>query len=569
MTTDSAAENAAFNSLKKQAKTFLKALKAGDPAVRQRALAYFSDPSAMGLQDVQLVLAREEGFSSWTKLKAHFASGSDGEAADQQVNRFLSLAMVSYFSRIPADPARFDQALELARAHPEIARQSLPAAVALGDAAEVERHLSKAPQDTGRKSGPFDWPPLLYAAYARVPGHSSFEAAKVLLAHGADPNAFYMDDGQYRFTALTGVFGEGEAGKERQPEHPDCIAFARLLLDAGAEPNDSQALYNRMFEPDDRCLELLLEYGLTAQHRNNWMVREDGKLVENSEQTLSYQFAWALQQRMPGRVRLLARHGVDVSRPVNGRTPYEWAMLGGDADLAGYLVSKGAAPVEMRDTDLLARAINGNRREEAERLVAADRSLVERTGAAHPALLHEAAASNLEGPVRLMLALGFDVNRMTSRTPLHEAALHGHLEMVKLLIVAGADPKIRDPYHLAPPIGWADYNGHQKTVDYLLGEAMDIFAAAAFGREPYVAGLLDAEPELLDLPFGTFRPRGRPDPERDWLTPVGFAIINRREAMVRFLIGRGANLSVRNGAGENLRALARRHGMEAALTAAS
>ena len=50
-----------------------------DPAVRQRALAYFSDPSAMGLQDVQLVLAREEGFSSWTKLKAHFASGRTGE----------------------------------------------------------------------------------------------------------------------------------------------------------------------------------------------------------------------------------------------------------------------------------------------------------------------------------------------------------------------------------------------------------------------------------------------------------------------------------------------------------
>jgi hypothetical protein len=63
---------------------------------------------------------------------------------------------------------------------------------------------------------------------------------------------------------LTGVFGEGELGPVRQPRHPHALALARLLLEAGADPNDGQALYNRMFEPDDDHLELLFEFGLGA-----------------------------------------------------------------------------------------------------------------------------------------------------------------------------------------------------------------------------------------------------------------------------------------------------------------
>ena len=40
------------------------------------------------------------------------------------------------------------------------------------------------------------------------------------------------------------------------------IALARALLAAGADPNDPQALYNRMFGDDDDHLVLLFEFGL-------------------------------------------------------------------------------------------------------------------------------------------------------------------------------------------------------------------------------------------------------------------------------------------------------------------
>lgn len=403
---------------------------------------------------------------------------------------------------------------------------------------------------------------MLYAAYARTPGRSSFEAARLLIGRGADPNAFWLDDGQYRFTALTGVFGQGEAGKERQPEHPDCVAFARLLLDSGADPNDSQALYNRMFEPDNACLALLLEYGLKPSDRNNWLVREDGRLVANSERVFDYQLAWALEKKMSERVRLLVEHGGDVNRPVRGRSPYEWAKLGGDDALADYLASRGARRVELSYIDRLVRAIGAEQHDDAMALVHARPDLVARVEEAHPSLLHEAAGDGRHGRVSLMLALGFNVNRMTSRTPLHEAALHGDLAMAKLLIENGADPTLRDPYHQAPPIGWAEYNGMEEMVRFLVAQPLDVFAAAAFGNAERVLALLDERPEQLDMTFGEFRGGGRPDPQRDWMTPLAFAAAGSRKDVVKLLVERGANPARRAPGGPSIRDLARKAGDE-------
>ncbi|OCP18900.1 MULTISPECIES: ankyrin repeat domain-containing protein [unclassified Ensifer] len=556
--------NATLDSIRKQAKAFLKALKAGDAAARQRALPYFADPAAIGLQDAQLVIAREFGFSSWTRLKTHLERAQPGKPATEQLaNRFLALATVSYFADIAADPERYAQAKALLDGHPEIAGESIHVAAALGDGKAIDRWLDEDPKLLGKRGGPYDWEPLLYAAYARVPGGSSLAAGERLVARGADANVFWMDDGQYRFTALTGVFGQGEAGKERQPEHPDCIAFAELLLKAGAKANDSQALYNRMFEPDNTCIGLLLRHGLSAKDRNNWLVREDGQLIENSERVFDYQLAWALEKKMAARVRLLVEHGADVNRTVNGRTPYQWAELGGDTSLAEYLAAHGATAAELTDVDRLARVIGEGKEELAKALAAADPTLVSRTQAAHSAILHEAAGENHQAQVALMLSLGFDVNRMTSRTPLHEAALHGHIEMAKLLLDHGANAMARDPYHHAPPIGWAEYNGKADMVGFLETQPLDLFAAAAFGKGERVLEIVDEKPELLDIPFGQFRGRGRPNPQSDWMTPLAIAVVHGRPTVVKLLLEKGANANLRGGTGTgSIRDMARDEGDE-------
>ncbi len=72
------------------------------------------------------------------------------------------------------------------------------------------------------------------------------------------------------FTVLTRVLGEGELGPARQPRHPHSLALGRMLLEAGADPNDGQALYNRMFEPGNDHLELVFEFGLGTGDGGPW-----------------------------------------------------------------------------------------------------------------------------------------------------------------------------------------------------------------------------------------------------------------------------------------------------------
>lgn len=370
-----------------------------------------------------------------------------------------------------------------------------------------------------------------------------------------------MDGDQYRFTALTGVFGEGEAGKVRQPRHPDCETLATMLLEAGANANDSQSLYNRMFEPDNSCLKLLLRYGLVAEDRNNWLVREDGALVASTQTVFDYQLAWALQKRMPERVKLLVGHGADIDKTIAGRSPYEWAKLGGHDDLANFLVDRGATVVPLAPEDRAYVEIqDASVPLDKVKVTIASTTEIAAIQKKHPAMLHEATGNNDLGVVRRMLELGFDVNRMTSRTALHEAALHGYIEMAELLIKHGADARLRDPHHQAPPIGWAQFNGQEAMVEFLVSQPLDIFAAAAFGQIEQIKAHLAADPPLLEARFRNHCRSGRPDPNRDWLTPLGFAILNDRIEAVRLLLNRGADRKVNDAAGRSYRSLAMQTG---------
>ena len=176
-------------------------------------------------------------------------------------------------------------------------------AACVGAVDEVARILDADPSPIDARGGWFDWEPLLYAAYSRLnlPDRSTLATARLLVERGANPDACYMWGGDCRFTALTGAFGEGEQGPVNQPPHPEWEEFARLLLDAGADPNDGQALYNRMFSRDDRCLEMLLEYGLNCEHRINW---RSGK-----GWVLDYQLHWAVRNNHVARAKLLVEHG--------------------------------------------------------------------------------------------------------------------------------------------------------------------------------------------------------------------------------------------------------------------
>jgi ankyrin repeat protein len=54
------------------------------------------------------------------------------------------------------------------------------------------------------------------------------------------------------------------------------------------------------------------------------------------------------------------------------------------------------------------------------------------------------------------------------RTALHEAANRGHLEIVKLMLAAGASTRVVEPQFGGTPVGWAEHGGHAGIVDLLL-----------------------------------------------------------------------------------------------------
>jgi len=62
-------ERANLEHLKKQAKDLLEALSCQEPEAIETVALYFPSQHNVGLNDAQLVIAREYGFESWAKLK--------------------------------------------------------------------------------------------------------------------------------------------------------------------------------------------------------------------------------------------------------------------------------------------------------------------------------------------------------------------------------------------------------------------------------------------------------------------------------------------------------------------
>lgn len=419
------------------------------------------------LARAQRVLARAFGFAGWSKLREHlavieeYARPMDAEhPGDGPVDTFLRLACLSY-----TEPDVAERGVTLLADDPGLATASVHTMAATGRSQELAAALATDPGAVSRQGGPHRWEPLLYLAYSRLgladpaAGGDPVTTLRVLLDAGADPDAGCLWKGLTSpFTALTGVLGGGERG---EPPHPDGVVLATLLLDAGADPNDNQAFYNRMFEPDDSHLGPLLAHGAGREHPSPWRERL-GSAYPSPQEMVGEHLRSAAEYGFSDRVRTLLAHDVDPNtvgyHPILGdQTAYEIAVRNGHREAADLLATAGGRSDRIDEVDLLLSASFAGDSEAVARLRGLEDVPTQRPDAMRLAgEQHDVAA------LALLLDLGYDVSAAGrwSSTALHEAALRGDVVTCRWLVAHGADRGAEDERFSSTPAGWAAHAGH-------------------------------------------------------------------------------------------------------------
>lgn len=539
--------NATLDTLKNTAKRWLKALRAGDATAHARLLAaYPKAPATPVLRDVQHALAQEYGVADWPALKAvlgDLALGRLGRAA--QVDIVLRHCW-------QGDMAA---ALRLAARHPGLARGNIHAAVAFGDLSEVERLLHNDPALANAKGGPLDWEPLLYLAYTRLPGADtdSLAIARLLLDHGADPHAWFDDGWKNPFTVLCGVIGQGEGDKK---PHPLAKEIAALLFARGADPYDTQALYNTSITRDETDWNDLLwseceRRGVTQHWRDTPDPPRIGGRFPMS--VLDYLLGNAVAFNHPKRAEWLLIHGANAAgiHAYSGRPLREEALACGHGDMAMLLERHGAPRVPLRGQAAFEAAC-----------MCLDRDAAAALARAHPECLQNAAPmiaaarKNRADIVALLLDLGMSPDVMDSEELRGiQAAIQGNArDVVELLVARGADVD-RPSRHFGGAMGFAAHFGHRAIAEILAPRSRDATHLAYLGMKDRLRGLLAAEPALVNAP----------DPKYD-MRPL-FALPDDEAAaadMTALLLEHGADPRLANKEGETPEQAARKRGLDEA-----
>jgi ankyrin repeat protein len=386
---------------------------------------------------------------------------------------------------------------------PWLASYDFRTAVVLGDQARVAQMLARDPGLAAAADPRTGWTALHLACASRwhqldpARAQGLAEVARLLLAAGADPAARPGQDGGQWTPLLCAVAGAANP------------AITALLLEHGARPDD-YVLYLAAFDDSHQCLRLLLPHArdiaestalsapistgdataarllLDAGADPNRLL-DAGLLGESHEQEppvtpLSAAVALAAGAELTG--LLLARGAApDVPGP-DGRTPYQQAVRTGQDQVAELLARHGA-DTALTAADALLAACRRADRAAATALLAADPGLAGRLTADDHQALAGAADHGATEAVLLMLDLGFPPGARSAAdngaTALHLAAAAGSPATVRLLLARGADIEARDATWDSTPLEWA-----------IVGSGLRL------GRDPHpdwpatVSALLDA-----------------------------------------------------------------------------
>jgi len=534
-----------IETLRKDAKRWLKALRAGDANARARLSTAWPDaPAEPGLRDAQHALALEYGQESWIALKAAIDDlAIERQSRSQRIEQILRHGW-------DGEPAI---ARRILKRHPELARDSLFTAAACGDLETVERHLARDPDAVRRVDPVRGWTALAHVAYGRLDDTNGLAMARRLLEAGSDPNFGFTDDWETPFKVLTGPIGLGEGAKS---SHPRAEAMVALLVSAGADAYDSQSLYNvSIVGHDTHWYDVLWRQAEAAGKLDDWRVKGPNRLGEHLGcSTLNYLLGNAVGQNHVGRSQWLLERGADANTPhaYEKRPVLAIARLSGFTALAELLEAHGAGPVDLTGADALQTLAAAGDEAGARALVAAQPAVVRA-----PRPLLSAAEHGNAPAVALLLALGADAMAADHDgiTPLHRAVQSGSLGAVEHLLAAGADVDVRERRWGGTPLSWSVVLDKPHLAARLAPISHDVRALASHGQLERLAAVLDTEPGLVDKVMPGDSPTPLfclPDDEDDAV------------AIARLLLARGADPKRRNDKGDTAADAARKRGLDEA-----
>ncbi len=356
--------------LKKQSRELLRLYKPADPAAFARfrnslPVAKGKDDAAIAalglkLHDAQSCIAREYGLPSWRNLKNYVDWANSRFSQDRKDAVPLWLHSVYGHENDRPRPAL---AARMLAERPDLGQGELFLACAIGDETAVRELIREDPTRVNRVENPWicpgcknplGMPPLVavtHSALLRVPEFRDRlrRCARILLDAGADPNQSWSH--KPGGDALSALYGA--AGKNHDPE------LTRMLLDAGANPNDNESLYHSTEAPDLTCMRMLLEGGARVDGTNavhHILDRDelDGLKVllawvkdfNALTSTIGNPLIWAIRRhRSRAHVEALLAAGADPHvKTAHGVSAYRFALQNGLPEVAEALAQAGAGP---------------------------------------------------------------------------------------------------------------------------------------------------------------------------------------------------------------------------------
>jgi ankyrin repeat protein len=350
------------------------------------------------------------------------------------------------------------RAVGLLTDRPAIATFDVSTAAMLGEASHVGGVLDRDPALAVRSDHRRGWPPLRYVCHSdwhRIdPGRAAgmLAVARLLLDAGANPN-----------TSSRGESVHGHGSPLHDAVTVNNPALTRLLLERGANPNDGESLYHAVFHSDHECLRVLIEHGATVNGTNALPALIGRGDVEGVRIFLDAgadpgrphppgsapaghlpdmtndPLALAAQKDSAAVVEALLVAGADPdARCRDGRSALRAAVRRGRTDVAELLLRHGARN-DVEEIDRFLGACSRADRAEADELLARHPGLVDRLSEEDRAVIVDTAEIGSPAAVRLMVDLGFpiDVQRGMDGATALHASAYGGRTDVVRLLIAG------------------------------------------------------------------------------------------------------------------------------------